>query len=356
MRRLFRLLKWALAAVVLMVIGLMLPVGYVEAFCRGEPQPVTYQPVIADPEWQRREANSYLTYPEWHIVFAYDGLASVLETSDEHAFGYLQSIFGFWQSTCALTNVADRHGGADGATRTMVHTIGVSFTLEMLAKAAYEETAGRFFAWLRGPEKSPQDIVSARMAADYAAFLRQTPWYLYDFAGQTTALWAAPLSRPLRGWERRLALGAEWTAKQGYAGLIEGAVAATGEAKLSIRSVVSGVDGAGLAAIDGVTVMPGEAGRTIIETPRYARFTRILAAIVARGGTIVEIAGNDEIMVSATVPHGTAYDGPGTLMLRLPRTGFDGERLLLTVNMAELTELLARARIGDPGIEHIFDY
>jgi len=30
--------------------------------------------------------------------------------------------------------------------------------------------------------------------------------------------------------------------------------------------------------------------------------------------------------------------------------------LLLTVNMAELTELLARARIGDPGIEHIFDY
>ncbi len=31
----------------------------------------------------------------------------------------------------------------------MIHTIGVSFTAEMIAKAAYEETIGRATAWLR---------------------------------------------------------------------------------------------------------------------------------------------------------------------------------------------------------------
>ena len=356
MRKVLKLLKWAFAAIIVIVLLLLAPVGYVEAFCRGEAAPSAHQPLITDAQWQRREANSYLTYAEWHIVFAYDGLAATLETRDEHAFSYLESIVDFWRSTCALTRVADSHGGADDATRRMVHTIGASFTLELAAKAAYEETVGRFFAWLRGPDKVPQDEAAAAMAADYAAFLRQTPWYRYDFGHRTAKLWAAPVTDVLRGWERRLALGAEWKAKQAYAGAIAGAVAATGEAQLTIRSVVAGLTPEQLATIEDVSVVSGPPDRVVIETPRYARFTRILAAIVARGGSISEIAGNDEIMVSATVPAATVYDGPGTMMLRLPRTGFAGERLLLTVNMAELTELLARARIGDPGIEHIYDY
>ena len=57
--------------------------------CRGEAATQTYQPLITDPAFQRREANTYLTYPEWHIVFAYDGLAQALKTGDEHAFDYL---------------------------------------------------------------------------------------------------------------------------------------------------------------------------------------------------------------------------------------------------------------------------
>ncbi len=72
------------------------------------------------------------------------------------------SISGFWSSTCALTRVASQHGGADWDTRSMIHTIGVSFTTEMLAKAAYEETMGRATAWLRGPRKTAQDAVIAR--------------------------------------------------------------------------------------------------------------------------------------------------------------------------------------------------
>ena len=40
----------------------------------------------------------------------------------------------------------------------------------MAMKALYEETLGRVFAVNRGPEKTPQDLYSAKMAADYAGF------------------------------------------------------------------------------------------------------------------------------------------------------------------------------------------
>ena len=209
--RLRRLLKWALVSLLIATLLLLSPVAYVELRCRGEAAPQTYQPLIKDAAFQRREANTYLTYPEWHIVFAYDGLAQVLKTGDEHAFDYSGSISRFWSSTCALTRVASRHGGADWDTRSMIHTIGVSFTVEMLAKAAYEETIGRATAWLRGPRKTAQDAVIAGIAADYAAFLRQTPWYQYPFPRKAHALWSPPAGLSLRGWERRS--GSAWSSR-----------------------------------------------------------------------------------------------------------------------------------------------
>ncbi len=138
-----RLLKWFLVAGALVLVVLLTPVAYVEMACRGDAMGQPHTPLIADSQFQRREANTYLTYPEWHIVYAYDGLAETLKRGDEHAFPYARSIRGFWTSTCALMREADEHGGADGATRSMIHTIGVSFTVEMAMKAAYEETIGR---------------------------------------------------------------------------------------------------------------------------------------------------------------------------------------------------------------------
>jgi hypothetical protein len=220
--KLRKLFKWALVSLFLATLLLLLPVAYVEVGCRGQAATETYQPLITDPAFQRREANTYLTYPEWHIVFAYDGLAQALKTGDEHAFGYIDSITSFWTSACALTRVAGRHGGADWGTRSMIHTIGVSFTAEMLVKASYEETLGRATAWWRGPRKTPQDAAIAGIAADYAAFLRQTPWYEYPFNRKASELWAAPAGFSLRGWERRLGIGLEFKAKAVYAKVLAG--------------------------------------------------------------------------------------------------------------------------------------
>jgi hypothetical protein len=356
-KAIWQIVKWPVRIIVFIAIVLMMPVAYVELACRGTAMDQAYQPLITDAAFQRREANTYLTYPEWHIVYAYDGLAETLKTGDEHAFDYISSVNGFWRSTCALMRVADAHGGADFETRSMIHTIGVSFTAEMAIKAAYEETIGRTTAWLRGTEKTPEDKAVAALASDYAAFLRQTPWYQYPFGTKLDTLWTAPTQGNARGWERRLGIGLEFTAKAGYARLIGGAVAATAPAKLTIRSIVTGIKPAELGRISDVTIIGTQDGRIEIETPRYDLFTRILAEIAKRGGVIQEIAGNDDIMVTLTAPPGV--EPPlfkGTVLHRMKRDGFGSDRLLVNLKVPDLAPFLRNHPLADPGLEHVFDY
>lgn len=355
--RIWRYLKWPAAALALCLLILLAPVGYVELACRGSSHSDTYAPQITDANYQRREANTYLTYPEWHIVYAYDGLAEALKTGDEHRFDYFPSIAGFWRSTCALMEVADAHGGADFDTRVMIHTIGVSFTLELVLKAAYEETIGRMTTWLRGRDKTPQDQVVSAMAVDYANFLRQTPWYRYPFMREARKLWSTPAGFSPRAWERRLAMSAEFGAKAVYARMIGGAVAATAPAQLVIRTIVTGLSESELRAIEGVTVIGSRNGAVEIETPRYALFTRILVEIAHRGGSIVEIAGNDDIMVTLMAAPGSEPAlQEATIITRLRRDGFNSDRLLVSVKVPALAAFLTAHPPGDPGLEHVFDY
>ncbi len=358
MRLIWRLIKWGVTATVLLIVVSALPIAYIEAACRQEPAQADYRPVITDKKFQRAEANSYLTYPEWHIVYAYEGLAKVLETGDEHAFGYVSSVHDFWSAFCDLNRMANRHGGGDFETRVTIHTIGVSFTLEMIMKGLYEETVGRLFAIVRGPEKSPQDAYAAEMAADYATFLQQVPWYKYDFNNAVAELWKRPLADPVRGWERRLALAGEWKAKAGYAKIIAGAVAATGVAQTRIRTVVEGLSPEVLAAMPEVDVVTAAQDQVVIETPRYRRFTHILQKIAADGGQVVEIAGNDDIMLSVIAAPGT---GPltlkhGTRISTVGRDGYDDSRILVGVKVKDLAPLLRELQTNDQALEHIYDY
>lgn len=348
----FGILKWSAVALFLLIAVLLLPVAYVEMFCtdehdRGEE---TRMPTVA-PQWRRAEANSFLTYPEWHIVYAYEGLANRLVDGDAHAFDYAASIAGFWRSACALSREASRVGEPDFATRSTMHTIGVSFTFEMAVKALYEETLGRVFAALRSGESTPQDEFEAREAETYARFLQQVPWYRYDFERAVSDLWSLPVTG-FRSWERRLALAGEWNAKAAYARLIAKAAEGAGPAALTIRSVVSGLEPAVLGALDEVRVikvLPD--GSSIIETPRYRQFTRILRSVAAAGGRVEEIAGNDDILVTMIDP---PTDPPGRIIARVPRDGFEQARVLVAMKVPELTSLLAGE--NRQAVEHVYDY
>ncbi len=351
MRFLWRWTKRLILLLIILVIGLLAPVGYNELACRGEPLDEPFTPQIATEE-HRAESATYLTYPEWHIVFAYDDYAKVLEDGSPHDFGYFRSISGFWSALCNLTETADNHGGAPD-TKNMVYVIGVSFTAELLAKAAYEETIGRLFTWIGG--RSASDNASAQMARDYAEFLHQIPWYKYDFPSDIAELKAIG-PETLRDRERQIALGLEFGTKTQYAKAIAKAVEASGQAKLTIRTIVHDLSVDDLRSIEGITVIRATPEGTEIDTPRYAAFTDILRQITAKGGHMSEIAGNDEIMVTIT-----GSDRPDILadlpvLATLQRQGYNDLRWLVNVQLTDLHSVIRALEGTDATLEHIFDY
>jgi hypothetical protein len=162
----------------------------------------------------------------------------------------------------------------------------------------------------------------------------------------------------LRGWERRLALGGEWKAKAAYAAVIANAVAATGAAKLEIRSVVSGLSEAQLLAIKDVQIIGAVPQGFVINTPRYRAFTKILQQIANHGGAIVEIAGNDDVLITVTMADGEDTSAmPGAKVLAvINRDGFGGKRALLNVRVSEVNKLFLTLAAGPLYLEHVYDY
>ncbi len=342
-----RLLKWTGLSLLLLIMIITGPILYVETMCRGDA--LTQEQAVYIAENPRPEARTYMVYPEWHIVYAYEGYAEALRDGHPHTFPYITAISGFWSSLCGLTEKADELGEAGFNSKATIYTIGASFTLEMLFKAAYEETIGRIFS-LGAP--SPQDQVEADMADDYATFLQQVPWYKYDFPAWSEKLWAAnPVG--IRGWERRIALGLEWGAKTQYAKVIAQAAAGLGADELTMQIAMKDLP----SDIDQVTIQSTQDGVTIAQVPRYRIFTTIAQQIAQNGGTFVEIAGNDDILISylgATPP-----ELPDTTQLisTTTRVGFAGQnRYLIAVKVADLSATLQLLAGQRGGLEHIYDY
>ncbi|NKB26256.1 MAG: hypothetical protein GKR99_01305 [Rhodobacteraceae bacterium] len=138
MRAIIRWLARLLSIALVVVAGLAIPSLWVELSCRPQGE-VAEDASLLPPQHRRAEARTLLTYPEWHIVHAYDDYGATLRQGDPHGFGYVEAVAGYWSSLCKLSRASGPMGGVDGPTKQLVHTIGISFTAEMMLKAAYEE-------------------------------------------------------------------------------------------------------------------------------------------------------------------------------------------------------------------------
>ncbi len=346
------LLRWiwrGFLALVLLVVLLLLPVGYVEFACVGDESETDTRIALVDEDWRRAESRTLTTYPEWHIVHAYDDYARVISTGDPHEFGYVRAIAGFWTSLCALKERAAEMGGMTNNQKLTIYTIGVSFSAELLGKAAYEETAGRIATLIRGEERAVLDDRSAERAAEYGRFLQQVPWYKWPFSDDIKIL-ENEGGDGFRDRERRFALKNEAIAKLYYAGLIAQAVEDIGPDELRMRSVVSGLSEEVLGGFEGVQIVASRPEGIEIEIDRYRRFTRLAERIAAEGGDFVEIAGNDDILFTALsdapLSEGALYS--------FERQGYGDFRHLIVLPVSGLSEKLRD--LGQLRLEHIHDY
>jgi hypothetical protein len=359
-RRRRRWVKVLLTAIALVLVAAIAPVAWVELRCVGAPGSgeALYRPIL-EPQHRRSELNTYVTYPEWSIVHAYEDFAGVVRAKGESQFSYFSSIRGYWSNLCAMTAHASAQGNISTDVKAMLYIIGLSFAAEMAVKGAYELTIGRVTEAVRGEKRTPEDRFALAVAEDYATFLQQTPWYAYPFGATLKRFWSeVPWDEGslLRKLERRVGLTLEYGAKALYAGAI-GALAGIAPAALRIRSVVRGVDDSDLAADGRIQRIEARAdGTVVIETPRYREFTQILSGLASRGRDVVEIAGNDDIFVTLLMPPG-APAANGELLITVPLQARPGwRRDGLVIKVAALGELMRSVGRSVARFEHAYDY
>jgi hypothetical protein len=315
---------------------------------------------VAPPEHRRGPEQTFLTYPEWFLVHSPAEYAEYVSEHTPTRFPFIGHTCQFWQGYAAVTR-ATRDFPFNFRYHVMVMVIGTSTSVEYVMRAAYETMIGRLSELAAPRRLGEEDRYAAKVAQDYVDFIRDQPWYEYDFTTKLAGLWKdTSLFGPdfVRKWERKYALTTEYLIKGGYAWLIKKATKAAYDEPLPVTAVV--IDGLPAGAqndLSEIKVLTTSKDSALILLPRYYKFKQHAAGIAAKGGRFREIAGNGAnalILVSALVPadwqsDGLVFEQP---VLTRPQT----KRAVLAVPVGSLATLLNRLASDGARLEHVYDY
>jgi hypothetical protein len=320
---------------------------------------------IAPPEHRRGPEQTFLTYPEWFLVHSPAEYAEYVKEHTPTLFPFIGHTRQFWQGYGAVTRATRKYPFNFGY-HVMVMVIGVSTSVEYVIRASYETLIGRLSELAAPRRMSEEDRYGAKVAQDYVDFIRDVPWYEYDFAAKLAGLWReTSLWGPdvVRKWERKYALTTEYAIKAAYGWLIKKATKAAYEAPLPVTAVVVDRIPAGAEKeLSRLTILkPLDSGSALVLVPRYDRFMYYAAALAAKGANFGEIAGNGKdavILVSALVPSAWKADNADfrILFVQPVLTRPREKRVAVVVPVGSLAALLNRLAADGARLEHVYDY
>lgn len=311
------------------------------------------------PEKDRRPPeNTFLTFPEWYLVYSPDEYAELIATRPPSEFPYLGHLGQFWQGYAAMYAATKDDYPFNSDYHVMVMVIGGSTTVEYGMKWLYETTVGRVAEVTRRHGMTAEDELAATVAREYVTSLDEEPWYKFDYMNALKRVWTETDywgPDPVRKWERKYYLTSEYLAKAGYAGVLRLASESFYGEVLSDTAVVVDREPAEMPKMR-VAERFGD-GSALVYLPRYQPFTAAAQALAKDGCKFVEVAGNrDVVLVSAVVP--TGFEDPAfRLVMTQPILTRPGtKRVVFTVPVPGLSDALRS--LGRPGLklEHVYDY
>jgi len=315
------------------------------------------------PDYYRPESKTYLTLPEWYIVYSTDEYADFIATNSSSNFPYFGAVGQYWQSYVDVCNEIRGRYPFNGDSQFTLAFIGISFTAENMLKGAYEGTIGRLTDWISSDVPTEEEVYAAQVAQDYGEFMHVTPWYFFPFREKLQGLWKETSMwgpNPIRKWERKLALTVEYGGKLLYSSFTNlGAQATYGGADVEkIYAVTEGITGDMLSP-DLEVVEEIEGGRQLIRITRFEYFSDTVPGLLERGVRFEEIAGNDEILFTLLGPQDADYNFKyGDYLFDLPILTQPGQtRAAVKVHVTDMAqffeELNEREEIQ---FEHMYDY
>jgi hypothetical protein len=318
--------------------------------------------VVAAPADRRGEEQTFLTFPEWFLVFSPAEYAQFVRSHNPDEFCFWGHIGQLWSSYAQVIHqTRERAEPTNWGYHLMIMVISVSTTVEYAIRSAYEQTVGRISGAISGV-RTAEDEFGAQVAQEYVDFIRVRPWYEFDFTSRLERLWTqTSIFGPhlLRKIERRYALTTEYLVKAVYGKIIEKATHTAYERPIVTTSVV--VDGWPACEHlppDAKVVSQPSAEEVQLMLPRYQDFMAPAVALAICGAEFKEIAGNRSvILVSALGPLGRPQPERTEVMIRQPVITQPGmEREVLIIPVAALGSTLRGFNAQALTLEHIFDY
>jgi hypothetical protein len=315
------------------------------------------------PGYSRTEDDTFLTYPEWYIVWSYQEKADYQQHHLPSGFPYFGAIQQYWGGYCYANEVVHGKYPFNMGDHLMLVVIGTSFSVEYFLKGFYENTIGRLSEWLTHHEPVEEDNYSYRVAKKYGDFVQVRPFYEFPFFQSFRGLWSnTSLWGPhaLRKWERKAWLSLDYGIEAVYCGLIEIASHAVYGVEPDLTYVwMENTPRSALDENPHVRKVKDIAPEALIAAiPRYQEFTETASRLVSRGVRFQQIAGNEQVLVTVIAPRDwKPLTQVGELLFASPILTEPGLQRVALRSPVPSLHILSNY-FADQGlkIEHIYDY
>jgi hypothetical protein len=309
------------------------------------------------------EEGTFLTFPEWYIVFSAQEYAEFLKTGRPSQFSYLDSIKTYWEAYYKVTKATiDRGYPFNWGGHLMLGVIGVSYTGEYLIKAAYENTIGATSEKSANYQNTFEDLYAQKVAYEYGQFLTHTPWYDFPFQQKLKELWTqtpALSEFPYRSIERKIALTIEYEFKALYgAGMHYATNLVYAPANPVVLVKTSGIPQNILDKEADIKVVEGSGSAQLtVSIPRYNKFSQIAPRLLSENVQFLDISGNQTILITAVGGKDQEIATSAENLFETPvYSDTSKKRVALVVPVKDLNSIFQKLESGGFKVEHLFDY
>ncbi|HYV92558.1 MAG TPA: hypothetical protein VE978_12260 [Chitinophagales bacterium] len=301
---------------------------------------------------------TFLTFPEWYLVFSPEEQANYFKRHTSSSFPFMSHTAQIWQGYKIVNDQIKDNFPTNTGYHFMIWIIGTSSSVEYSIKAWYETIIGRITDTHR--VITDEDKFNARFAQDYVDFIKDRPWYEFDFATRLKSLWTTTsffggsFSRKI---ERKYVLTSELLVKYAYGKLIGLGTKTVYDEALPTTAVL--IDS--LPQNDsGLNIIQQFADKSVlISLPRYDKFNGAISDLAKRGCSFKEIAGNNSaILLTVLVPstYQANFENAQIVFTQPISSDRTMKRIALAIPVTQLNKLLIQFFNNKINIEHVFDF
>ena len=319
---------------------------------------------ITPTEHRRPPDQTFLTYPEWFLVFGPDEQADFFQTQTSTRFPFMIHVRQIWEGYKVVYDQIRGNFPFNGGYHVMIVVIATSSTAEFGLKAIYETLIGRLTDTADGEEMTKEDRFNAKFTRDYVDFIETVPWYEFDFKSRLRTFWTETSlfgEHPLRKWERKYILTSELAVKWVYGWLIGLGTRTAYERPVLSTAVVVDHLSPGLQSrlpdLNIITNLPDSS--VLITLPRYAPFSSNACELAQAGIAFKEIAGNTSaILITVLAPRDWASqsDEFQVIFTQSVPTRPEIHRVALATPVPLLHKTLHQLLEAKIQIEHLYDF